>query len=225
MPKTNSRVSNLNDSHAESPATAFRTAFVAKCHRLIGLAYQSLDAAALNTAEETVITGLLVQAINRLIEADGSPTWMEPFIANDDPPQNTPGRQGKRRRRIDIEMVQIQRGTRPRFLFEAKRLNARATTALYLGRDGLNLFARGEYARAYGDAGMLGYIQTGDPDTWAKKIAKSLARNPKKHCVEKDGGLKAHSVVAELAFTYRSRHRRSTVGDPITVIHTLLSFC
>jgi hypothetical protein len=200
-------------------------AFVAKCHRLLALGYESLDSKTLKSAQETVITGLLVQAINGLLEAEDSPAWMEPFIANDDPPQNTPGRQGKHRRRIDIEMVQLQKGPRPRFLFEAKRLNKRATLAAYLGQDGLNLYARGEYAREQSDAGMLGYVQAGDPASWAEQITNALANNSTKHCVEDDGGLIPHSVVTELAFTYRSRHTRATIGIPITVIHTLLSFC
>ncbi len=208
-----------------APQAAFRLAFVAKCHRLLALGYQTLDSANLQSAQETVITGLLVQAINRLIESDDAPQWMEPFIANDDPPQNSADRLGKRRRRIDIEMVQIQRGKRPRFLFEAKRLSARASLNAYLGQDGLNLYARGEYAAEHGDAGMLGYVQANDPESWANEITKSLSKNSRKHCVDKQGGLVTHHLVTELPFTYRSRHTRKTIGTPITVIHTLLSFC
>ena len=208
-----------------APQAAFRLAFVAKCHRLLALGYQTLDSANLQSAQETVITGLLVQAINRLIESDDAPQWMEPFIANDDPPQNSADRLGKRRRRIDIEMVQIQRGKRPRFLFEAKRLSARASLHAYLGKDGLNLYARGEYAAEHTDAGMLGYVQASDPASWASELMKSLSKNPMKHCLDKQGGLVVHQVVTELPFTYQSRHSRKTIGVPITVIHTLLSFC
>jgi hypothetical protein len=216
---------NSGSGNVGTPPSAFRLAFIAKCHRLLALGYNSLDGKALNSAEETVITGLLVQAINGLIEDENSPSWMEPFIANDDPPQNTPGRLGKRRRRIDIEMVQMQKGPRPRFLFEAKRLGKRATLKAYLGQDGLNLYARGEYAREQVDAGMLGYVQTEGPALWAEQIRSGLASDPNKHCVEDDGGLIPHPIVTELAFTYRSRHTRAVVGLPITVIHTLLSFC
>ncbi|MGD0445749.1 MAG: hypothetical protein ABSA39_17580 [Edaphobacter sp.] len=216
---------NSGSGNVETPANAFRLAFIAKCHRLLALGYNSLDSKTLNSAEETVITGLLVQAINGLIEDENAPSWMEPFIANDDPPQNTPGRLGKRRRRIDIEMVQMQKGARPRFLFEAKRLGRRAALKAYLGQDGLNLYARGEYAREQVHAGMLGYIQTGDPASWAEQVRSALASDPKKHSVEGDGGLIPHSVVTELAFTYRSRHTRAAIGLPITVIHTFLSFC
>src|SRR5436305_12617663 len=107
-----------------SPASntpEFRQALIRKCHRLVGLAYQTLDAPSFHEAEETAITGELVRAMEALLEEPSAPRWIHQFDVLDDPPQNAHGRRGRRRRRVDIEIRRIQAGPRPRFRFEAKR--------------------------------------------------------------------------------------------------------
>jgi hypothetical protein len=125
----------VTDPPARPPSNTplFQLAFVKKCHSLIALGYALLDTASLGNAEETSITGELVRAIKTILESEDAPTWAVHFFVADDPPQNTPGRFGKRRRRVDIEIERGQRGIRPRLHFEAKRLYHSGSVRDYLG--------------------------------------------------------------------------------------------
>jgi hypothetical protein len=88
-----------------------------------------------------------VKAINELIEGSEGKRWMQRYIATDNHPVSSPHRKGKRRPRVDIEIVQLQ-GSRPRFHFESKRLGKRPHTVdKYLGKDGLGCFLEAQYAR------------------------------------------------------------------------------
>lgn len=202
----------------------FRQAFIRKCHRLVGLAYQTLDAPSFHGAEETEITGELVHAMEELLEKPSAPRWMHQMDVLDDPPQNTPGRRGRRRRRVDIEIRRVQAGPRPRFRFEAKRLNSKQSIAAYLGRDGLMLYVTGEYAREQDEAGMLGYIQTETPAEWAGRIGGQLHGSATSYSVCMAGEWVSSPLVEELGHTFRSGHDRSAVGRSIAVYHTLLIF-
>jgi len=210
-----------------SPASnspEFRQAFIRKCHRLVGLAYRTLDAPSFIVAEETEITGELVRAMEDLLESPSAPRWMHQFDVLDDPPQNAPGRRSRRRRRVDIEIRRVQAGPRPRFRFEAKRLNSSRSVSAYLGPDGLMLYITGEYAREQDEAGMLGYIQIGAPADWAGRISGRLQENPQHYSVCISGKWVSFPLVEELDDTFRSGHDRATVGRSIDVYHTLLIF-
>lgn len=210
-----------------SPASntpEFRQAFIRKCHRLVGLAYRTLDAPSFHDAEETEITGELVRAMEARLEDLSAPRWMHQLDVLDDPPQNAPGRRGRRRRRVDIEIRRIQAGPRPRFRFEAKRLHSARSIAAYLGSDGLMLYITGEYAREQDEAGMLGYIQAGTPAEWADRIGGQLDEGAASYSVRVSGEWAFSPLVQELVHTFRSRHDRLAVGRPIAVYHTLLIF-
>ena len=141
----------------------FRQAFVRKCHRLVGQAYLCLDRASLQAAEETEITGELARNMEELLDRIPPPRGMRNLVVLDDPPQNTGKRRGRKRLRVDIEVRAIQIGPKPRFRFEAKRLTSKRSVAKYLGKDGLQMYILGEYAAEQDEAGMLGYVQTGEP--------------------------------------------------------------
>ena len=68
-------------------------------------AYRALDTHSLKTAEEPHITGELVRLAKTLIESDEAEPWMEHMEVLDDPPQTLAGRYGKKRPRIDMEIV------------------------------------------------------------------------------------------------------------------------
>lgn len=115
----------------------FREAFVRKCHRLVGLAYLTLNRESLQTAEETEITGDLVLAMEELLDRIPPPRGMRNLVVFDDPPQNTGRRRGRKRLRVDIEVRANEVGPKPRFRFEAKRLMSSRSVSAYLGKERL----------------------------------------------------------------------------------------
>lgn len=202
----------------------FRDAFLRNCHELLAMGYASMDAASFRSEEETVITGKLVLAMTATLESSDAPPRLAHLVAFDDPPVNAPGRTGKRRRRVDIELIRTQRGRRPRFQFEAKRLSGSGSVTAYLGANGMELFLKGDYAAGHQDAGMLGYVQSGEPCGWAEKIGKRLSTEPKTYRVRDDGHFLRHELTPALDCTYCSKHDRHGIGEPITVFHTFLRF-
>lgn len=202
----------------------FRDAFLRNCHELLAMGYARMDAASFQTEEETAITGALVLAMNATLESSDAPLWVAHFVVLDDPPVNAPGRTGKRRRRVDIEVQRSQRGRRPRFQFEAKRLYKSGSVTAYLGSDGLGLFLAGEYAAGHPDAGMLGYVQHGDSLDWAGKIEQRLRGNRRDYRVSEGGDFKRQTLTPTLDSTYCSKHDRVAPADPITIFHALLLF-
>ncbi len=201
-----------------------RCAFVRHCHDLLGMGYKRLNPQSLVTAEETVITGELVDAIRAVTEDPRSPRWVAHYECADDPPLTTPGRQGKRRRRVDIAFVRTQRGPRPRFQIESKRLHHKASLNDYLGQEGLGRILSGAYARQHPDAGMLGYVQVDKPADWANKLRQRLAGPGGKFAVRKDGAFGDVKLCPGLSYTYHSGHDRATLHRPVEVYHTLLPF-
>lgn len=207
-----------------SNAPEFREAFVRKCHRLVGLAYLRLDRASLQAAEETEITGELARAMEELLDRIPPPRGMRNLVVFDDPPQNTGRRRGRRRLRVDIEVRAIEVGPKPRFRFEAKRLMSTRSVAAYLGKGGLQMYIRGEYAAEQGDAGMLGYVQTGEPMAWAAQLDARLRGKPAEHAVCTGGEWNRCSLATEIPLTFRSVHNRVSIGRPLIIFHTLLEF-
>jgi hypothetical protein len=208
---------------ADRKAT-FHRAFVLNCHELLALGYDQMDVASFQAEEEPAITGELVKEIKCAIESPNAPVWAAHFEVLDDPPINSPGRRGKRRRRVDIEMLKTQPGKRPRLQFEAKRLCNGGSIAKYLGADGLQLFLKGEYAIDHDMAGMLGYVQVGDVHTWGEQIGKRINSDKTRYSVCCDGDFCRHAVASNLKHTYLSSHDRLAAGKPIAILHTLLLF-
>lgn len=202
----------------------FREAFLRKCHRLVGLAYRTLDRESLQTAEETEITGELALAMEQLLDRIPPPRGMRNLVVFDDPPQNTGRRRGRKRLRVDIEVRAIEVGPKPRFRFEAKRLTSSRSVARYLGKDGLQMYIRAEYAAEQEDAGMLGYVQTGEPTVWAAQLEARLKEKPVQHAVCAGGQWNRYSLGAEIPLTFRSVHDRLSIGRPLVIFHTLLDF-
>ena len=160
---------------SEEQQSLYRLAFVKNCFVLVVRAYGSLDPRSLKTAEEPHITGELVRFARTLIESDQAEPWMENMEVLDDPPQALAGRYGKKRPRIDIEFVRTERGIRPRFHIEAKRLYRSDSVNEYLGPSGLQMFVHGKYAGNRPSAGMLGYVQSDTCAHWQRRLASGFA--------------------------------------------------
>jgi len=204
--------------------TAYTYVFVRRVHTLLGLAYGTLTPSEFVHAEEEDITGELVRAVEAVLDDADSPEWVGLFSVHEDPRVHDSVRRGKRRRRLDIRIDSSQTRPRPRFRFEAKRLGPGHGVSVYLGKDGLECFLDGRYAREDIAAGMLGYIQAGNPRDWDDKIAAGMKKAAKEIGLLKSSPWRSERLVAELEFTYRSGHARPKVGRPIEIFHTLLPF-
>lgn len=193
-------------------------------HCLIAEGYARMDRAAFACAQEPVITGELVREMRAHLEsADNASGWACYYAIHEDPPLNVEGRLGTARPRVDIEIMRISPGPRPRLPFEAKRLSASTghNVSGYLGADGLGCFISGRYPMTHDEAGMLGYVQSDSEEIWAERIATAL--RGKKECRAVDPRFAHQGIHASLRHTYLSRHLRSK-GTAFAVHHVLLRF-
>ena len=198
--------------------------FIRGVHTLIAMGYARMCPADHAKAQEEEITGELMQAVEAVVDDPGSPPWVTYYHPREEARVNAPGRKGKRRRRLDIRIDSSESRPRKPFPFEAKRLGPKHGVSLYLGEEGLGCFVHGRYARGESSVGMLGYVQAGSPQEWAKKIAKAIARDAAKLHLLESSPWRRERVVAKLTHTYRSGHSRPDVGQPVEVYHTLLLF-
>lgn len=196
--------------------------FIEDAHRLVYLGYQRIGPQNHASTTEEQITELIANEINDLIEAPNAARWMRRYLAIDDRKLSAPGRAGKKRARVDIEIIYLRRYPRPRFHFEAKRLYRSDSVAEYLGNEGVGCFLNAQYARDSDEAGMLGYVQSDDCDSWANKIRASLERDTAKYGVVGGKSWRAAAIINELRNCYQSDHARSVLGRSICVTHTLL---
>ena len=201
-----------------------RRIFVRRVHQLVQLGYDRLPPSEYEKTEEPSITGDLVEAIDNVL-SERRETWMTKFSVYDDPPVNDGRRKGKRRKRVDLRIDSGAFRPRARFRFESKRLGKRHTVRVYLGAEGLGCFLRGDYAREEDEAGMLGYVQSGNLADWGNRIGQELANTPALYEVDPATPFSLKAIQKNGSRTYHSRHHRTAVGRPILIDHILLTFC
>ena len=154
-----------------------------------------------------------------------SPRWAKNFSIIEEERVHDDKRFGKRRLRIDIAVISHQqRGPRPRFRFEAKRLRDTDSRRDYLGHEGLGCILDGRYAKDDPDAGMLGYVHLDSLATHAVALREALGRDSGKYHTHEGGEWRVHPIIRGLS-TFQSVHRRPTVNRQIIIFHTLLDFC
>ena len=193
--------------------------------KLVKMGYDRLDAVSFKDSEEPDITGELVKQIREVIQGRSVPDWACNFAVHDDPPVNVPGRLGKRRPRLDIELELTGRGPHPRYPFEAKRLSGKTFGARkYLGEGGLMDFLCGKYASKEPEAGMLGYVQSDTQEEWAIKIERQFKRAIASMQICPGGNWCSAKEMDFLSHCYCSKHNRPSIGKPITMYHLLLLF-
>jgi hypothetical protein len=210
----------------------FDEVFVRRVHSLIHLGYGRLIPAKYVTAQETEITGDLAYEIEGILE-EATENWMLFFRVYDDPPVNLPKKKGKSavvgkgraRKRVDIKLDSSETSPYTRFQFESKRLGKNNSEGKYLGSDGLGCFLSGDYANAESRAGMLGYVQQHDEDTWATRLETAIANDITVYRITSDGGWVCNPPIAEFPHTYVTCHNRGKDLVPIRLYHSLLRFC
>lgn len=204
----------------------YQKAFREKVFKLLNMGYDRLDAASLKDSEEEDITGEIVKGINEILEDRGSPPWVSSFAVHEELRINEPDRKGKRRKRVDIEFEWACHRPRHRYPFEAKRLRVNThPIGEYVGPAGLGEFLSGNYAHDKIEAGMIGYIQSDTPESWAAKIQKKFEKEPEIIQACPDGDWTNTTIIGELWHCFRSKHHRPTLNKPITLYHIFLIFC
>jgi hypothetical protein len=198
--------------------TPVRAAFRRHCHHFLSTGYtEALSRIRTEPNEETDITGYICEALEKWFRSH--PQQSVGFFIKDDPPVGGTRKTGKRRPRTDI-VIGYAAGVRPEFCFEAKRLHrTKAVGSRYTGAEGMGCFISGIYARQYGEAAMVGYVQTGTLEQWQRGLQKRVQDEGRQ--------LKLESTDANLSFEsafpleWSSTHTRQ--GDPsVTLFHLLL---
>jgi hypothetical protein len=173
--------------------------------------------------EEPNITGELVRCTNEYIDSFSSPEWTNNYVVNEESPENTKGRLGKDRKRIDIVCTLAGRKPQKRIRFEAKRLkNKNFPVGRYIGSEGLMEFITGNYAPEDDTGGMLGYIQSDDCEYWAREIPNALGKSGKVG-ITKDGRWQ-EACVENINHCYKTKHNRIMNNRKFLVYHLLLDF-
>ena len=201
----------------------YQRSFITRVHQVLSMGYERLDSRALTGHEEEDITGELTRAMQTALEDSGAPRWVKNFWAQEEVPVHGQGRLGKRRPKVDIQVMQHGVVKRPRFRFEAKRLHDSRSRRRYLGHDGLGCYLDGRYAHDDETAGMIGYVQQGAVEDHAASLAQMLRNDPKRYWVTEQGQWTHAQVLATLS-TYRSVHERVNPLPCIVLLHTLLPF-
>src|SRR5438105_842916 len=201
---------------------AYMKSFIEDAHRLVYLGYQRIGPQNHVSTAEEVITELIANAINQLIEDPRATPWMRRYIAIDDRRVSGTGGTGKSRPRVDIEIIYLQRYPRPRFHFEAKRLYRSDSVAEYLGKEGVGCLVNALYGRDSDDAGMIGYVQSDDCDSWADKIRASLERDAVKYGMVAGTTWRSAAIINELRNCYQTDHERPVLRRNVRVTHMLL---
>jgi hypothetical protein len=215
-------------SHFQPPGVsangeAYANVFVCRVHTLLALGYARLTPTDFVHAAEEHITGELVDAIDDVLDS-APPLWAGPFSVHEEPRERHQTRKGKSRKRLDIRLDSSEVTPRARLRFEAKRLGPHHGTSVYLGDEGIQRFLDGRYARHDPIAGMLGYVQAGDPGDWALKIEQAMDEDGARLGLRSASPWRSQRLADGLRFTYCSGHDRPTIGDPIEIFHTFLLF-
>ena len=177
-----------------------------------------------SSEDEPNITGEIVRCANEYIDSPCSPDWTLPYDVKDESPENTEGRLGKARKRVDIVCILTGRRPRLRIKFEAKRLKKPGfPVGKYVDSAGLGEFISGKYAPECDTAGMLGYIQSEDCDYWAEQISDALNKKKKEVHLTKAGRWQEGGF-ENIDHCYKTRHSRPTVRSELLVYHLLLDF-
>lgn len=172
--------------------------------------------------EEPNITGELVRCTNEYIDSFFSPDWTANYVVNEESPENTKGRLGKNRKRVDIVCTLAGRRPLQHIRFEAKRLKDKNfPVGKYVGSEGLMEFITGNYAPEDNAGGMLGYVQSDDCEYWAKQIPDALSKR-EEVCITEDG-LWQNAYIENVNHCYKTRHNRMA-NNKFLVYHLLLDF-
>ena len=193
-------------------------AFRRHCHRFLATGYnEALRRIQNEPDEETDITGYICESLEKWFRAH--PQQSVGFFIKDDPPLGGTGKTGKRRPRTDI-IIGYAAGVRPEFYFEAKRLHrSKAVGSRYTSADGMGCFISERYASQYGEAAMIGYVQTDTLERWKGDLEKRIQDEAQQLKLESSDANSSFEDAFPLEWS--STHNRNC-RPPIKLFHLLL---
>jgi hypothetical protein len=213
----------------EEATEKYWPAFRQNVHTLLAWGYaDSLQRVQTNNQQEPDITGFIAEAIKKRRNDINCPDWCERIVVEDDPPIPGGGRTGRSRWRPDLIFTLIGSGKKPlpEYYFEAKRLRKPYKTSVneYIGEDGLGCFLSGKYAPKCVEAGMLGYVQSDNVNSWITKLHMALehSRLHMNELLVLSPPCAVH-IIDAFSDEWVSQHNRS-VGTPVTIHHILLDY-
>lgn len=194
-------------------------------HTLLAWGYEDSRRRVLDVHEEPDITGFIVEAIQDRFDSPSSPPWCDQIALKDDPPVPGGKRTGRSRWRPDLIFESlVGRRPRPGYHFEAKRLRRTGSERDYLGREGLGCFLSGMYASESDESGMLGYVQSGDVNTWMCKLQLAIDQDFQNGNKMFLLSLRQRvSVIDEFPQEWLSKHARQ-INNDIVIYHILLDY-
>ena len=210
-------------SYGTARAEEHKLQFRKHCHPLVDMGYKRIRAEDHSASDEDWITQRIVEEAKAILRSPACPRWAERYFLRDQVVLSTPGRETIRRPKIDIE-IESNTPNRSTYHFEAKRLRTDRTDSVseYLGKHGLGRFLKELYARTSDEAGMLGYVQSGNLLDWAQDLAAKLSNAPiNPYRLVDNGAWLAYRVIASIGNTFRTQHSRPNLG-PITLFHRVL---
>jgi len=170
--------------------------------------------------EEPSITGYITNSIKNWLRDINCPSWCKHYSVQDDPPVESEGRVGRRRRRADIIIESNVKG-RPEFVFEAKRLRKNGYGVnKYAGSEGMGCFIDSVYGSRYNETAMIGYVQSDSLDHWKSKIKEKIENNNAR--LELRSAQQNITVIDEIQFEWFSEHARKAIGRHVKIYHILL---
>ena len=195
-------------------------------HQLLAWGFADTRQRLVAAQDEDELTGLLAEGMDARIN---SPETHEHFLfyaVHSERPTSPAGELGKKRPRLDIQIVLCGVRPRPNFTFEAKRLrddanaDPAATMRHYLGGDGIRRYVKGRYVSESREAAMLGLIQARDAGFWFAKVDEAFTSdaargNARFALIE---GLRRVSVIPDFPDERASVHARTSNG-PIGIFH------
>lgn len=204
----------------------YQAAFLHRVHRLLQLAYESLDSVQYEKAEEDDITGDLCKHMKHLTEMAPVERWMARFSIHDQDPSSDVisektglPRKGKRRPKIDVRIVCKHQIPNRGYCIEAKRLYRGDSVSQYVNDEGVGAFICEEYAMDDDFGGMVGYVQKDTIADWVPKIDSKLAAETS--TISKR--LKSIQLRKGPKNCYTSTHIRES-GREIELVHVMLDF-
>jgi hypothetical protein len=209
---------NLNSFTLNAYGYGFRRV----AHQLLDWGYQdALLEIHCNLMEEE-ITGLIAEAIENRLDDPSTPEEFNRYSIDEEKPIAVEGRKGKKRRRLDLVVVDNAGRPRSKYVFEAKRLRKNThSIGKYVGEDGLKCFIKGVYASQESEAAMIGYLQSDNAAYWETELKRSFEDDSGKNLYIKQH-LQQVQILSSMPDVWVSEHERG-LSNSLTVYHIFLN--
>lgn len=210
-------------------SNAYWPIFRQHAHLLIAWGHEAIRPEIVQSQEndEEAITGLLYEAVRKILRANQT-SWCARYSIHNEAPITRGKRKGKDRRKTDLFIEFVTATGRPEYVFEAKPQNYAKThqrTGYYVGTEGMERFLAGEYAdytAVYPEVGMLAYVLSDSVEVWQKRLKKAIIRRSTQLRLVSDP--EDINVIDEFPLEWYTKHQRSSSHTVLAIYHLLLDY-